>query len=106
MIISRPTYASSDPRLRDTFYPVRQLRALTGIRFFAAFEVVIFHAGGWEHWPLPAPIRAFGGAGFLAVTLFFVLSGFILTYTYLAPEAEKTSGVDMYLARLARIYPV
>jgi peptidoglycan/LPS O-acetylase OafA/YrhL len=84
----------------------RNLPALTGLRFFAAFEVVVFHLGRWESWPLPRPIRALAGAGFLAVTLFFVLSGFILTYTYLAPESKKASGLELYLLRLARIYPV
>jgi peptidoglycan/LPS O-acetylase OafA/YrhL len=85
---------------------VRQLRALTGLRFVAAFQVVVFHLGRWEHWQVPEALRAFGGAGFLAVTLFFVLSGFILTYTYLSPGAPPTSGVELYLARFARIYPV
>jgi peptidoglycan/LPS O-acetylase OafA/YrhL len=44
-----------------------------------------------------------------AVTFFFVLSGFILTYSYFQPEnllGLRTSRKDFWIARVARIYPV
>ena len=42
--------------------------------------------------------------GCLGVDFFFVLSGFILTYTY-RDELATRSPRDFYVARVARIYP-
>jgi peptidoglycan/LPS O-acetylase OafA/YrhL len=71
------------------------LPALTGLRFFAAMTVVAYHFA-------PLPLLNGSLAGPTAVMLFFMLSGFILTYT-----AQKgTSPRVFYVARIARIYPV
>ena len=43
--------------------------------------------------------------GFLAVSFFFVLSGFILAYTYLDKAEHGLAPKPFYLARFARIYP-
>jgi peptidoglycan/LPS O-acetylase OafA/YrhL len=60
----------------------RDLPALTGIRFFAAWYVVLFHAlpGLARRYPVPKLLATFLSNGYLAVGLFFLLSGFILTY--------------------------
>src|SRR5579872_2713592 len=60
------------------------LPALTGLRFCAAFYVVMEHSAPWleKHFRLPTPLRNFFDNGYLAVCLFFLLSGFILSYTY------------------------
>jgi peptidoglycan/LPS O-acetylase OafA/YrhL len=47
----------------------------------------------------------FLGHGYLAVSLFFVLSGFVLTYNY-ADRWSETPFRYFLLARFARIYPV
>lgn len=47
-----------------------------------------------------------GSPGFLAVDLFFVLSGFILSYRYFESERPKISFADFTVARLARLYPL
>ena len=84
------------------------LPALTGIRFFAACYVVLGHALPWvEHRAaLTSPLKTFLSNGYLAVCLFFLLSGFILAYTY----SELAPGIQNYAkfweARFARIYPV
>jgi peptidoglycan/LPS O-acetylase OafA/YrhL len=45
--------------------------------------------------------------GYIGVSLFFVLSGFILTYTYIVGEATLRGGsANFWRARFARIYPV
>ena len=78
------------------------LKALTSIRFFAAMYVVLFHLHiGFNvtRVPLVAPFMA---SGYTGVTLFFVLSGFILAYNY--PEVR--SAKEFWIARFARIYPV
>ena len=82
--------------------------ALTGIRFFAAIYVVVGHDLPWveKRVAIPLPARNFLSNGYLAVCLFFLLSGFILSYTYsdLAPGVRDFA--KFWEARFARIYPV
>jgi peptidoglycan/LPS O-acetylase OafA/YrhL len=86
----------------------RQLSSLTSVRFFAAFWVVIYHqshTGGLLAGALatsPGFVTNLAQTGYSAVGLFFVLSGFILAYTY--PSDFKVR--DFWSARVARIYPV
>ena len=78
--------------------------ALTSLRFFAASWVVLFHVheiglnrGG------SAPYLSFALLGYLGVSFFFVLSGFILVYVYSGRQVTKR---QFWQARFARIYPV
>ena len=78
-----------------------KLHALTTLRFFAAAMIVFHHS---------ADLWGFGhtvGGRFnlsLAVSFFFELSGFILTYVY--PELETWEQRGRFLlARFARIWP-
>ena len=80
------------------------LRALTGLRFVAAFWVLVFHT--MPRAALPAPLRALAAGGFLGVGLFFVLSGFILAHVYGARAVTGTlSARQFWRARFARVYP-
>ncbi len=54
----------------------------------------------------PAPWAAFWGAGHTGVTLFFVLSGFILVYTYGPVDARPIDARRFFIARAARLLPV
>jgi peptidoglycan/LPS O-acetylase OafA/YrhL len=56
---------------------------LTGLRFFLALLVVLYHLGAKPMRDAPAWIGAIVGHGYLAVSAFFVLSGFVLAHTYL-----------------------
>jgi peptidoglycan/LPS O-acetylase OafA/YrhL len=87
-----------------------QLLPLTGIRFFLALWVVIFHQPFFRgiRWlshfldPFPIIIRT----GFLAVGVFFMLSGFVLSYNYpLGTGWPWKNVVTFGIARFARIYP-
>jgi peptidoglycan/LPS O-acetylase OafA/YrhL len=84
------------------------LGALTGIRFFAAFYVVLFHtriaAVLLEHGHRAAAY--FFMSGYLAVPLFFLLSGFILAYTYRGQIERPGDSRRFWEARFARIWPV
>ena len=52
-------------------------------------------------------LRNIVGSGFVGVSLFFVLSGFILAYSYLDVQGQKPLDKRAFwLARFARIYPV
>lgn len=84
------------------------LLPLTGVRFFAAFYVVLFHAlpALRTHYHLPLFFATFLANGSLAVGFFFVLSGFILTYTYSAKLRDSTTLWAFWQSRFARIYPV
>jgi peptidoglycan/LPS O-acetylase OafA/YrhL len=93
-------------RTEVVFSPKRELHALTGLRFFAAFSVVIYHFGAplVQGWPKPFANLASGGC--VAVSLFFLLSGFVLSYSYLGREGKlRGSQRSFWVARLARIYP-
>ncbi len=86
----------------------RSLKALTGIRFFAAFYVVVFHTRVgqllYDHGHHAAGNFFFNG--FLAVPLFFLLSGFILAYTYEGQIEQPGDHRRFWEARFARIWPV
>jgi peptidoglycan/LPS O-acetylase OafA/YrhL len=92
----------------------KELRGLTGLRFLAAFYVFVFHLDMPLRTPLtylPWRVEAFIQQGRLGVTVFFVLSGFLLTYRYYTDFDSPTfKGIGYYAAflfkRLARIYPV
>jgi peptidoglycan/LPS O-acetylase OafA/YrhL len=88
-----------------------ELLTLTSVRFFAALEVVLMHTlyelGGEQARALPAAVIALLTRGGLAVSFFFVLSGFILAYTYCDGQNElKTTPGKFWRARFARIYPL
>jgi peptidoglycan/LPS O-acetylase OafA/YrhL len=84
------------------------LPALTGIRGLAAWWVVLYHFR--EHFPDdPYHImQAVWAHGYLAVDLFFELSGFILALNYLNAFRNVSSGkaLHFYGLRLARVYPL
>ncbi len=90
-----------------TFEPRRPgLPGLTSLRFFAAGAVLLAHleSGGV---PL-LPHGGGAGAGYAAVTFFFVLSGFILAYVYSGPHETGALSVPWTVflaARFARIGP-
>src|ERR1700730_4836981 len=80
------------------------LPALTSIRFFAALAVVLSHFTALGLLSTPVRWIQFIDGGRPAVSLFFVLSGFILTLTY--RDALGNGGIKrFYVARFARIYP-
>src|SRR5467141_2329448 len=79
-----------------------RLPALTSLRFFAAFHVVIFHFQAMQIFIGPAWFQKLSSIGYAGVSFFFVLSGFILVYTY---EGRPMVLKNFWRARFARIYP-
>jgi peptidoglycan/LPS O-acetylase OafA/YrhL len=84
------------------------LDACTGLRFFAAMGVAGYHFYCAPCMPnAPVFLDKLLQAGFTTVSLFFVLSGFILAYNYLGERGGFVGTVrDFYRARFARIYPI
>jgi len=80
--------------------------ALDVLRLVAVLGVMAFHYGfrgptelGVTHVALPE-LAALGRYGFLGVSVFFVISGFVIAYS-----AEGRTAPGFAIARAARIYP-
>ncbi len=88
-------------------------KGFNGIRFIAAAAVIVHHIeeyksvflfGREDLWARPFVYQL----GRLGVSLFFVLSGFLITYLLLA-EKQKTGGIAIrkfYIRRVLRIWPL
>jgi peptidoglycan/LPS O-acetylase OafA/YrhL len=82
------------------------------LRFLLALWVILHHLTGPGDSlepvarALPYPIYAFIRGGYLAVTTFFVLSGFVLARTYAATAWNRRSLLKYGVGRVARVYPV
>jgi peptidoglycan/LPS O-acetylase OafA/YrhL len=80
--------------------PGRNLASLTSLRFFAAMLVVLHHVA--------AAVPPFAGyergtaIGYVGVSFFFVLSGFVLAWTYKPGDRPGA----FYGRRFARIWPM
>jgi peptidoglycan/LPS O-acetylase OafA/YrhL len=92
--------------------PKNYLTALTGLRFFLALWVVLHHLTGagmmLEPWALSLPHPAYTliRDGYLAVSAFFVLSGFVLMQSYGNTQWTHASLMKYARGRFARVYPV
>jgi peptidoglycan/LPS O-acetylase OafA/YrhL len=84
-----------------------QLDALTGLRFFAAFAVFNFHYVSPHLWPVkfPAFVVSIIGSGNSGVSLFFMLSGFVLAYANSDWSGSHREILRFWSNRIARIYP-
>lgn len=80
------------------------------LRGFAALWVVMYHIIEKSHWasfPFEGPLLTFR-VGWMGVHLFFVISGFVITYsaTRLLREAPESFQHEYWLRRLTRIVPL
>ena len=81
-----------------------RLDALTGLRCFAALNIVFFHFSNPEWFGPLAPVV---NAGYLSVSFFIMLSGFVLAYNYAGRAREgKLDKVRFWKARFTRLYPI
>ncbi|MET0985884.1 MAG: acyltransferase [Steroidobacteraceae bacterium] len=88
----------------------QEITALTGLRGLAAVWVFLYHAQVLTKdldesvtWPL----RFVASAGYLGVDLFFVLSGFVISYNYAHEDLHRSLRRYAFFLwkRLARIWP-
>jgi len=80
----------------------RNIPALTSLRFFAALMVFDFHLNAMRIHTATGLAYELQMVGYVGVTLFFVLSGFILVYVHADREMKPRV---FYRERFARIYP-
>jgi peptidoglycan/LPS O-acetylase OafA/YrhL len=106
---AKPAARSADSSPTDPAGRAARLPSLTGLRIFAAFGVFIAHqslplpqlrllgdpsaVGNFAHWGQPA--------GGIAVAFFFVLSGFVLTWS----ARERDTARAFWRRRFVKIYP-
>lgn len=89
-----------------------EIKALTGLRIVAAFWVVLFHFRPllWAASPrLQDDLAPLLNAGAQGVDLFFILSGFVLTWNYLdrmGPSFSMRATLHFLWLRLSRVFPI
>lgn len=100
------TNLNFNPRMKVYF------KNLDAIRFIAAFLVILHHAqfykteSGLSSWPVLD--RIMKETGRMGVNLFFVLSGFLISYLLLK-ENKETGSINFrsfYIRRILRIWPL
>ena len=89
-----------------------EIKALTGLRIVAAMWVVLFHFRPliWEASPrLKDDLAPLLNSGAQGVDLFFILSGFVLTWNYLermGPSWSTRATLHFLWLRLSRVWPI
>lgn len=80
---------------------IKDLPALTAVRYVAALGVVLYHFG--RQLDVPVWLGRAMANGFMGMPFFFILSGFVLVYS---SQGRTVDLRDFLVRRLARIYPV
>lgn len=80
-----------------------EIKKLNSLRGLAAIVVLVAHFSGATGWLGGYPGT---GAGQLGVMLFFVLSGFLMSYLYLARSFDSHALWRYVVARFARVVPL
>jgi peptidoglycan/LPS O-acetylase OafA/YrhL len=106
-MVADRTRDSSDTNLRSA--PKDQLPSLTPLRGLAAFWVVVYHYSVQCFPNLDAVhYTHLISKGYLAVDMFFILSGFVMTHVYYRAfsQSVKLHYRSFLVARVARLYPL
>ena len=90
-----PTEEMGEPLKRP-----QRLDSLTSLRYVAALLVLLYHMSTvfWRHGVLSTSFAN----GFVGVTFFFLLSGFVLTWS----RRPETTRSTFYAHRFARVWPL
>lgn len=100
LIAARNDSLTSNDQVRIMIKNGRKIDTLTSLRFIAAMMVIFMHSNGTLQYSLF--LSSFNLSQ--GVSLFFVLSGFIMVYVY--PELSKENVLAFFKSRFARIWPV
>ena len=81
--------------------------ALTGIRAIAAYLVYLHHTNPFTEERFGSFIHSFIHQFHIGVSIFFVLSGFLITLRYYESSTLKLPWLKKYFQnRIARVYPM
>lgn len=104
MTVPKDTIAASRaPQLRQG----GEIRSLTGLRGVTAMFVIIYHATGYMGFS--PPLKAMIEHGYVAVDLFFILSGFVMAMTagHFFQQSFSWQAFGRFIGlRLARVWPL
>lgn len=81
---------------------VQRYRALDGVRGIGAFTVLLYHM----KWNSIFTLNPIVGNGFIAVDIFFILSGFVIAHAYINDISERNDLLRFMSLRIFRIYPL
>jgi peptidoglycan/LPS O-acetylase OafA/YrhL len=105
--MNAPSFPLAVPEMDSVQTPAQRksmLPALTGMRALAALNIVFFHFSDPAKFGPFAPIVR---NGYVSVSFFLLLSGFVLAYNYRErAEQGKMEARRFWVARFSRIYPV
>jgi peptidoglycan/LPS O-acetylase OafA/YrhL len=88
-------------------HPTERLDALSGLRSFAISHVVCYHLGAASFEEAPVLVDRIRRNANVLMPLFFVLSGFVLTYRYLEPIRSGQLGARAFwVSRFLRLWPI
>ncbi len=105
LLVRPPSATIRRDHIRTVVQP--HIAELTSIRFIAAMAVVLFHYHHLFEPFLPPLLNPLFAHGRVSVGLFFVLSGFVMTYTYAAWFQDDLARFRDYLrARIVRLVPL
>jgi peptidoglycan/LPS O-acetylase OafA/YrhL len=92
------------PSAIDLAKTQRILPSLTGLRWIAALAVFALHVrnAGLVDGPLQVVLSRAAEAGAVGVSLFFILSGFVLSWA----DRTRQTAREFWRRRIARIYPL
>ena len=108
--LSVPVPSSGTPALQPASLVARKpaLPALTGLRTLLALTILLFHftPSGltWARHPAVS-LYPLIDIGYVFVSFFFLISGFILAYNY-EGRSQPVNAADFWMARFSRLYPV
>ncbi|EPB1839793.1 acyltransferase family protein [Escherichia coli] len=74
---------------------MKHIQQLDGLRAFSVISVILYHLG----------IPGFG-MGWLGVSFFFVLSGFLITRILIESKKDNNFFSNFYIRRSLRIFPL
>ena len=101
--------ATSSAAIRPS-QSLSQIPALTGLRFFAAFFILLAHSADWLAQFQDSEIRQkFSFIAMYGMPLFFVLSGFVIHYNYrrlFTSRGAIMATCEFAAARFARLFPL
>jgi peptidoglycan/LPS O-acetylase OafA/YrhL len=105
---------AAEPSASSSPLPLRQIPALTGLRFFAAFFILFAHSVDWLFRFQATDVQAVAhlvasAFAMYGMPLFFVLSGFVIHYNYNRVFRSRPilrATCEFAAARAARLLPL
>ena len=91
---------------KNTIALPKFIPALTGLRALCAIGIFFYHINPFSKEKQPVAFRVFDQF-YSFIPFFFVISGFVIFYTYYKPRPySKNELYHYFISRFARIFPI